>query len=494
MNELELKLGVSPAALPEVIHALTARGARRVRLEATYYDTADGLLGRHQVVLRLRREGDEWVQTVKAPGRSAAHRLEHEIVLDPPPEGTAPSIDLARHDGSEAGAALREVLKAAGDAPALARRQGTQIERQHCTVQVAPDTVVELALDTGFVTFGDQRARVTELECEHKRGAVHGLFDVAREWLASDGLWLGTITKAQRGERLMRGEGPVAVKADALRYDKRANGRTVLQAVLASVLSQVLANASEVAEGSQDEDVVHQLRVGLRRLRTALRELAMFSDAIAPSWAPALSEAFTRLGELRDRQAVTVAVEPLLARAGLTPGALPAPAPIDVAAVVKAPAFQLALLGMLELVHADVADDAASAPGAKATRKALARRLQALHRKVQRRGPRFDTLAPDAQHRVRKQLKRLRYLAEFAAPLWPRKDVDRYLKRLRPMQDVLGLHNDVVVAAGLYRDESDGSPGFRQAAELLHAHLPSSGKDARRALKKLRNSDRFWVG
>lgn len=493
MNELELKLGVSPAALPEVSQALAARGARRLTLEATYYDTADGLLGRHQVVLRLRRENDDWVQTVKAPGCSAAHRLEHEVVLDTPPGGDAPAVDPALHDGSEAGAVLRELLRSASEPP-LVRRQGTQIQRHICTVQVAPDTVVELALDTGFVTFGERRSPVAELECEHKQGAVHGLFDTAREWLASDGLWLGTITKAQRGERLMHDVKPVVAKAEPVRYDKRADSRTVLQAVLASVLSQVLANASEVAEGSQDAAVVHQLRVGLRRLRTALRELAMFSDAIAPSWAPALSEAFTHLGELRDRQAVTVAVEPLLAQAGLAPGDMPAPASIDVAAVVKAPGFQLALLGMLELLHADPQVDALPARSAKATRKVLARRLQALHRKVQRRGRRFDALTPEEQHRVRKQLKRLRYLAEFAAPLWPRKDVKRYLKRLRPMQDVLGLHNDVVVATGLYGNEAGGSPAFRQAADLLRAHLPASGKEARRALKKLRDSDRFWVG
>src|SRR5207237_265256 len=64
-----------------------------------------------------------------------------------------------------------------------------------------------------------------------------------------------------------------AVHAEPLRYPRKASSGEVVRSVLASCLAQVIGNASELAAGSEDEEHVHQLRVGIRRLRTALREL-----------------------------------------------------------------------------------------------------------------------------------------------------------------------------------------------------------------------------
>ena len=78
-TELELKFQVPEAALPAVVAALKAAGARKTPLRAQYFDTADALLGRSRMALRLRLEGRRWVQTLKAEGDSAVHRLEDNV-------------------------------------------------------------------------------------------------------------------------------------------------------------------------------------------------------------------------------------------------------------------------------------------------------------------------------------------------------------------------------------------------------------------------------
>ncbi len=489
MNELELKLRVPPDALPALRDRWAAQGATMIRLRADYYDTADGALSRRQMVLRLRQENQRWVQTFKAAGDSPVHRIEHEVVIEGLAPDEAPTVDVTRHDGTPAEALLRDALSAAADgaSPLLVRRQGTEVERLRCTTSAPPDSVVEVALDVGRVVAGKHAQALAEIEFEHVHGRVDGVFALARDALSHGGLWLSTLSKAARGDRLLSGEAPAAARATTVSYDRRADGVTVLKAVLGSALAQVLANASEVAEGADDADVVHQLRVGLRRLRTALRELGPFSDRIAPEWEPALAATFAQLGDQRDRLAVIDAVQPLLSAVGITPPPLPEDAVVDVVAAVRSPAFQHALLGVLSLLHIDHATSC----GACAAREALARRLGKLHRQVRRDGRRFDTLSVDDQHRVRKRLKRLRYLAEFAAPLWPRQAVKRYLRRLRPMHDLLGTHNDVAVASGLYR-QGEPSAASTYAAGYLQGHLGTTAAEARHALKTLRQRDRFW--
>ena len=49
-----------------------------------------------------------------------------------------------------------------------------------------------------------------------------------------------------------------------------------------------------------------------------------------------------------------------------------------------------------------------------------------------RDGRKFEKLATERQHRVRKRLKRLRYLGEFLAPLFGKDDTEAFLARLKP--------------------------------------------------------------
>lgn len=79
--EIEFKFCI-PAGHLKAVEAALRRGAVvRTRLQARYFDTADQRLVADGMVLRLRKEGRRWVQTVKAAGDNALHRLEHNVDL-----------------------------------------------------------------------------------------------------------------------------------------------------------------------------------------------------------------------------------------------------------------------------------------------------------------------------------------------------------------------------------------------------------------------------
>jgi len=489
MAELEVKLRVPDAALPSLRAALRAHGARTTRLRANYFDTADGALTRAGVALRLRLEGRRWMQALKAAGAGPVHRLEHEVRV-PGPASRMPALDPARHDGSEAAPALHAALRDAPLAPLL-QRHGTDVARLRCALRDPSGTEIEAALDIGQVRAGEHSTPLAELELEHKSGPVQGVFDLAGAWIEHGGLWLCTTTKAARGERLLSPDAsPPPTRARATKLAADTDGPTLLRALLQSTLEQVLANASDLAEGVTAAETIHQARVGLRRLRTVLRELAALSPAIAPEWDGVLATTFARLGELRDDEVCALAVRPLLQAASAPLLTWQPRGRADPVATAREPSFQRTLIEILALAHAG--DERFVTLSPAATRDWLAQRLSHLHRQVARDGRRFHRLPLEQQHRVRKRLKRLRYLAELTVDLWPEAATRRYLKCLGVAQDALGHHNDVAVASAAFRAEAAERPAAWFAAGYLEAHLAVTARAARKVLVKVAQADAFW--
>ncbi|QNK70229.1 CYTH and CHAD domain-containing protein [Variovorax sp. PAMC26660] len=523
--EIEFKFCIPADRLKAVEAALRRGTVVRTRLQARYFDTADQQLAAHGMVLRLRKEGRRWVQTVKATGDNALHRLEHNVDLGA--ASATPDIDPQRHQGTPVGDRLTQLL-ADGGAP-LVERQSTDIVRLTRDVRVSGPggAIVEMALDVGKVvahagTPEQRESPVCELELELKRGDVQGLVSLSRRWSQQHGLWFSTVSKAERGARLLAAQDIVpAVKAEAPRFaTQHPDGRAIQQAVVASCLAQMLPNASEIAAGSTDEEQIHQLRIGIRRLRTALRELAGLDVASglfdAGEWEPPLVDAFRALGALRDREQVVKLAQPQLRDAGAPDfdplagddTAARGPSPGD---AVRAPAFQSVLVSLIgftaagsaEAAPTHNAEEAPETPSVPAPMSAddayrlLRKRLQHLHKQAVRDGARFESLDTESQHRVRKRLKRLRYLAEFIAPLFDAEGksssaAERYLKHLRPAQDALGEFNDEAVALALYREAAarDGrawfAVGWFSARHAVHA------KTCRKALGGIEEAPRFW--
>ena len=449
MTEFELKLEI-PAHRTQAVAAAVRRGrTTEQRLQARYFDTNDRALAAHGVVVRLRKEGRQWVQTAKAAsGRGALERLEHNVSLA---TRSTPAPDLARHAGTPLGKRIQQALKLKPDEPfpALELVYQTDVVRLSRAVRKGSSTV-EIALDTGRVCAGDRSAPVNELELELKKGSPADAVELARTWCLAHGLWISVVSKSMKGQRLAAGQDfGVAVNARVPSFKRDAGGPELAAAVVSSCLDQILPNASDVAGGCTEAEHIHQLRVGLRRLRTAMREL----DAWMPGFDSTLEEpvvaVFRDLGQHRDRSHLIDTVQQQIAAAGGPPldwtGSLTRLP--NVGASVRSPAFQKAVLGLIAFVHA-APQEAAPRETTKeaAPRKIVRKRLDKLHRRLVVAGRRFLTLDEPARHRLRKQAKRLRYLVEFAQPLFGARKVEAYLSALKPVQDALGSYHDELAA------------------------------------------------
>ena len=467
MHEIELKFQVSAGQLDALDKAVAGRTpARRMRLQAAYCDTAQRALAQARMALRVRREGRRWVQTLKGATADGMTRLEHNVPLGVGAGARAPQADPALHAGTPAGDRLGAALAAAPGEP-LAVIFMTDILRRTRVLHTSLGSV-ELALDTGLITAGGSKLVVHEFEIELLSGSPRAVILAARRWLSRFGLWLDTRSKAERGDMLARGVAMAPPRAaSAVRLAPGMSASQALRAVLATCADQILVNASQVASGEHADEHVHQLRVGLRRLRSGLR---LFEGTpVDAGLEPAAAALFGRLGAARDQVVIegefAAELQAALQAAGVA-GDVPRAALRDdaevPAAVLRDSASQTLLLDLLAALHADDLVDAVvdgAAPiDAEPLRERLAARLNRWHRRAAADAKRYPELDDAGRHRLRKRVKRLRYALEFSAALFKPRELRRYLSALRAVQERLGAINDVVVAMEAFKHHRDTDP------------------------------------
>lgn len=519
MTEIEFKFQIPKARLAGLQKELARARTTRTHLQARYFDTADGLLAKNGAALRLRKEGRRWIQTAKALGDSAVHRLEHNVDLGLSRPGVPVLVNARRHQGTPVGEVLDKLLEG-GEVP-LVETFATDIWRVTRHTRLG-SSVVELALDTGRVIAPASPGRperaspVCELELELVQGSVSDLVALAQRWSQRHGLWFSTVTKAERGERVRAAQQPgkeaeetvQAVKATPPRFGQAEEDRKgglmvgaaqLQRAVVAACLAQILPNASEIASGNEAPELIHQLRVGIRRLRSALREL----DAVAPghfdtaAWEPILVTAFRGLGAQRDRDVLEARMQPQLQALGaplaeLPPAGHTQPPPPTAGELVRDAGFQQLLVTLIAFSAPPEVQTPVTRPEAEAVRQAVGERLGKLHRQLRKAGRNFEGLPTEEQHRARKRLKRLRYLSEFVAPLYGKDKAQRFIEQLLPAQDALGDYNDDVVATEAYREAASQDPRAWFAVGWLSAQTPRQARSCGEALQALGQAAKFW--
>ena len=493
MTEFELKLEIPDERREGVVAAFGK--ARSQRLRARYFDTADGRLARAGMVVRVRKEGSSWVQTGKASGDSALRRLEHNVPLPPMPAGEAPAVDLSRHAATPLGARIRKALglRNADDFPALMAVFETNVLRR-MRIAKSGDSVIEIALDQGVVLAGERHLPLYELEFELKDGRPEDAVRLARTWCVRHGLFLSSISKSQKGKRLASQAGNAAAaplsatKAKPAQFPRDSAGPAVLAAVVHTCLEQILPNASDVASGSDDAEVIHQLRVGIRRLRTALRDLDGLAGGIDAQWEKPWVKVFRALGEHRDSGFLAHTLQPQLEAVGGPALAVLGDATLaDPVAAVRAAAFQGAMMDLLAFAHGTPASASDVEP------KALVRaRLQKLWRQLLKDGRDYTSLDEEAQHRLRKRLKRLRYLGELTAPLFASGKVEHFLAELKDAQDALGRYNDELMALQHYAKLSASEPRAWFGVGWLGARRAGNAAACQQDLIALARIKPYW--
>ena len=472
-------------------------------LRTVYFDTADGALARAKVALRARRADGGWILGVKRAAtadRGAFEREETEVVA---PNGD-PDLGLL-------GASMaRELTELTGGEP-LAEKFGSDIRRASRTIE-ANGAAIEIAFDQGFLFAGEKRAPAAEIELELKSGDPAALFDLGLALVEAFPVRLEIRSKAERAHALIAAAPPEPVRADE---PALAHGTTLDEAiavVLRNGLAHFLANLPALASGDKVE-AVHQMRVAMRRLRSALN---LFGRAVPSAEFEALGAESKRfaavLGEARDWD---VFVERLrdgaLARFAGEPGfdALRAAAETRsaeghdaVARLAGDKAVARFALRVERLAAArgwrnGAADEALAALDGRAEAFA-SEALERLDRRVRKRGRRFRSLTPEARHALRIAMKHMRYATEFFGVLFPSKSAaDRYVRKAAALQDLLGELNDAAIAVRLVKTlrlPKDPSGAYAAGVATGWCARESAGdpEARRKAWRALVRATPFW--
>lgn len=437
-------------------------------LRSVYYDTPAGDLGRAGIALRLRRDGRRWVQTVKAKTR---HQAGLQAGLEAECAAPAGRLDLDRIPDADLRTQVTDLVANQPLAPVCE----TAMRRILGKVALEGQGRAELAIDAGEIKAGEAAREFRELEIELKEGSVGALFELTRMLFPEGGLNLSRMSKAARGfllateGRIDRPLAPRHAKDVTLLAEQSAE--SAARDILRECFDQVAHNV-EVVRALDAPEGPHQLRVGLRRLRSAF---LVFGDTIGHPELDRLNGEARWLGqEVGVQRDLDVAIVDLL-----EPEAKAHPDETGFGALAailkeKGEAHRAVLRKTLESARTQnflidlgrfieargwlLPDDFDQTQRLAQPVEALARQaLDKRWKRTRKRAKHIASLDVEARHELRKQLKKLRYAIEFFSPVLPSKRVDAFLRRLKDLQQVFGDLNDAAMAKHLFT--GPGAPG-----------------------------------
>ncbi|MBM3606029.1 MAG: inorganic triphosphatase [Alphaproteobacteria bacterium] len=437
MDEIELKLQLSPASADQVkASEALPRTWRTVQQRAIYFDTKDRTLAAAGMSLRIRESEDQRVQTIKAPGRSAGG-LFSRSEWERPVSANNPVIDETTP--------VQALLAQAGE---LMRAFEVEVSRRIWDFTDG-DTRIEVVLDRGTVSAGDRQTPVCELELELKAGSPQALFDLARTLDGEAAARLGVLTKSERGERLAQALSP-AVKAGPVSLAPDMTAAEAFQAILQACIKHFRVN-EDLLFPARAPEALHQARVALRRMRSAFSIFGpLLGTDAARDLRDRLRQLAAELGQARDLDVLLQRAQPGPLRDRLRTEREAAYDRVE--EVLEAAATRGLML--------DVTEWASSGPWLGepdhekdrnlSARAFAAHALKRFRRKVKKGGKDLAHLEDEARHELRKDAKKLRYAAEFFAPLFDgkRESVRQkaFMAALEDVQDHLGALNDLATA------------------------------------------------
>lgn len=496
-SETELKFTVTAAALRALgKHPAMAAKASAERLNATYFDTPDQVLRRAGVSLRVRAEGDRYVQTAKsAAGSALFRRNEWEL------EVQSADLDIA----ALAETPVAELTK--GETSSLGPVFVSKVERSKRLWQV-DDAIIEISVDKGTLVAGKASLPVLELELELKSGPAAALYALARSLFDVAPIHLSLLTKSDRGFALAKGETAPAAKAATAPLTPDMTLADAFRSIARSCLSQILG-ASEALRREPGVEAVHQTRVGLRRLRTALK---IFRPALQDERMDAIqSEARWAAAELGDARSLDVfyaeGFQPRSAGLSDAKGADRYGAQINAArkvaydralAAVASERFARLLLDVaFWMEDGDWRRDGLLAPIGPFAAETLAE----LRQSVRKDGADLSGLNQDKRHKLRLRAKRLRYATQFFELAFSDGDAKRrrrFIRALKALQERLGKLNDIATVEAVAHRSLEGarSPALAFAAGQIvgeiRSEAPAEVEKAAEAYDEFAEAKRYW--
>jgi CHAD domain-containing protein len=492
MPEREVKLTPVPGfrmpSFVDVADGVTAGPLEIIEQQAVYFDTVDARLARSGASLRYRMP-DGWTVKLPEPGEgSLLVRGEYNF---PGGEGTPPAgaVDLVR-------AWIRTApIHAVARLKTRRRRIKLTDEGDKAVAEVVDDEVS--VLDGGRII-----NRFRQLEVELSEDAPVELADalVARLQTAGAGQPDPTPKIVRALGRMALADPDVVPRTD---FSDDDSARAVVQAAIASSVRRLLDHDPGVRLGD-DPEQVHQARVATRRLRSDLRT---FGSLLDPEWDRGLRDELkwlgAELGAVRDSEVLLELLRSKIERLGETDARVAEglvsqlvgtweDARVELLVAMRSPRYAALLDRLVDaarepalLPEADGPAAEILPPLARGPWKHLRRDIEALP----------DVPEDQQLHAVRIRAKRCRYAAEAVAPAVGRR-AREFARAVAALQDVLGDHQDAVIASGWLRDAAARADSSRDevfVAGMLAGMLRRDERktraawpDAWRAARKLR--------
>lgn len=498
-NEIELKLRISKSDIPKLKRQLAAIASTSPSVQiskpgthktlSTYYDTPDLELLDRGISLRLRRAERKWIQTIKdtsnaLSGLHQRRELESEVnsgQLDFSKIADPPYTKLFDH------AVLRNAL-----IPIFS----TDVQRTTWQLSFENEDQVELVLDIGELIAGDSREPICEIELEFKQGHQGRLFEFALLLQENIPLSIENTSKAQRAYAYYRHQPLKIVKSTPVKLRRKMHSNDALKQIVQACLMQLQGNQNMVLYGN-DVEGVHQMRIALRRLRSALN---VFRGIIRKQSSAHIIEELvwitTVLGDARDLDVfVTQTLPPMLQQMQNQPSLTVLTkkakqerkqAYINLREAIASQRYQHLLLTLgdwLENQHWRKQNMSETTVDTIANIM-LTKRFKSL-KKI---GKDLEQAEPEERHETRIAAKKLRYLAEFFAELYPPKNTKPFIKSLSKLQDQLGIMNDISVTSGLLMKLM----GQKPPRHLMTAKHLIDGWNAHKLLPCTTDMDAAW--
>lgn len=486
--EIELKLRVPKGSMAKLArHPLLQSACRSARVSSVYFDTPALEFKSNAVALRLRKVGGKWIQTVKGGGGVLAGvhtrcEWEHAVARG--------ALDFTKIDDPH-------LVKLFGNAElrnSLVPVFSTEFSRKAVPVEFS-GSIIECCIDSGKILAANQQEAISELELELKSGEPSALFEFALELQKTIPLQVEQRSKAERGYTLFLGtKSHKVTKASSVELEGKMDTGEACRQIVRACLLQIQGNHQGLLDRDPDSEYLHQMRVGVRRMRSAF-SLFPFARSAFSEVLPELKWLGSELGPARNWDVFMEETLPPILAAFPDRARLAELGEIGMAlrdrhgrrahAAVASQRFQRLVL-MLGLALSRQSRTQGDTVGEFA-KKVLEKR----YRRFIAGGRKIASLDAAGLHALRISGKKLRYAAEFFSTLYSSHASRSFLQAMAALQDMLGAINDAATTSHLLAELPDN-----EAAWLVRGWVASDvgrrTEGLARAWKKYKDIDPFW--
>ncbi len=455
-----------------------ARGRTATRdVAVTYFDTPDTSLRRRGVLFSVERTGQRFEQTVVFDGITA---YRGPTATDAPAISAIDDIEIRNRATPIGPAGLRPLFHRAG-----------KISRKLLVLDGDVPGAVEF--ETGTVSTDTHSEPYGLVRIANDGDTAAPSAELARNLVDSVPIRLSRSSIEDLGFALATNTTPTSVKGSKRPLQREASVEESMAFMVRSCLEHLIANEACTLQ-TEDPEGIHQMRVAMRRMRSALR---LYRDMLPPHqyehFVGELRWITGEMGPTRDLDVFLAEIAtPVAANFSNDDAGFSALDRIGRIAqdearsasrqAISSPRYARFILDLTSwLERRGWREQSLSETSAQLFGPVIDLSdavLDKRYRRVRKRGRTFEQLAPAERHQLRIDIKKLRYALDFFGSLYRAKDVEPFAKHLSRLQDALGYANDVEVAQHIVdfltgRSSEGDETGMRRVGGLVigwHTH------------------------